>query len=121
MGSDSEYTDAHDDMESSEDLSPSGGDGELEINGTDHDGMHHAAKRQKVGDGDHHVARDALHGAADGIDHLQEADASLLQLEVTCRRCHLLPVAHEPALQRGPFPLCTGLFPPCHLRLPLCR
>lgn len=65
-----------------------------------------AAKRQKLDQPGHHPTVDVLHGLGDGIDHTQEADASLLQLEarpptapptVWWQRSSLLPPADADA------------------------
>ena len=51
-------------------------DDEPHVNG---DGGQHAPKRRKLAG---RTAREALHGIGDGIDHAEDAEASLLDLEV---------------------------------------
>lgn len=54
------------------------GSSDQEIEDADNDQPAHPSKRRKIG----RTAREALHGIGDGIDHPEDAEASLLALEV---------------------------------------
>ena len=61
-------------------------DGTVALEDDTRDTARPAAKRPRLSQPAHPANVDTLHGLGDGIDHVQEAEASLLQLEV---RTHL--------------------------------